>query len=219
MDQDRPRQGGVSEAGRESLPGLRPAAILPGLLLVLLVDLLSVCGWVGSAPIWGALPLVMAVLPWATLVALRLPASALGYTRRRAVARYGWGILAGAIWRGASMLFNIHWAAGWLAAAPIGQLLQGLVIVPLVEETFFRGYLEMGLRPRLGWAGAILAQAVLFTLLPVHWGQGLPAVFSVFGFGVLSGFLVARTGTIWASGGAHGFANILPGLLSALVTR
>lgn len=217
-DRDWRSRGAGVEPRQIDPQGLSLPAILPGLLFALGVGLLSVCGWHPVASPWGlALSLVMATLPWATVLVLRHPISALGYTGRRALARYGWGMVTGAAWRGLSMLLNLHWAAGWPLASTAGPLLQGFVVIPLVEETFFRGYLGLGLRPRLGWAGAVVVQAVLFTLLPGHWGQGVPGVIGVLVFGLLSGALVAKTGSVWAAWGAHGLANVLPGLLLLLV--
>ncbi len=60
-------------------------------------------------------------------------------------------------------------------------------------------------------------QAGLFALYPVHWNQGWLAIISILGFGILSGWLVERTGSVWIGWGAHGFANMLPSLLVKLV--
>ena len=154
------------------------------------------------------------LLPWVTLLITRRSPAVFGYTRERAVARYGWGMVAGGVWRGLSMGFNIL-----MLRPPVSlgstwtQLISSLILVPFVEETFYRGYLGRSLAVKLGrWPGIII-QAGLFTLYPLHSNQGWPAVVSIFGFGILSGWLVERTGSIWIGWGAHGFANILPALL------
>ena len=191
-------------------------AVIPGLLLILAVDLASIAGSPGTlGPLLDAWSLVAAVLPWATLLVLRRSPSSLGYVRRRWLAEYGWGMVAGAAWRGLGMGFS----ALWLRSAaelgfPAAGLLGGLVWVPLVEETFFRGYLGPALATRLGrWPG-ILVQALLFMLHPGHWAQGWPALAGIFAFGVLAGWLVEARRTIWVGWGAHGFANVLPTLLT-----
>jgi membrane protease YdiL (CAAX protease family) len=195
-------------------------AVLPGIIYVAALDVAIVSGWwphVGRAFVgWSW---VLALLPWATLLVLRRSPAAYGYTRRRALAEYGWGVLAGAIWRGLSMGFNTLWL-GSQAAPGLGLMDLGmsLVWVPLAEETFFRGYLGRSLSARLGrWPG-ILMQALLFTLHPGHWIQGWPALGSVFLFGLLAGWLVERRGTVWIAWGAHGFANVLPALLLTIAS-
>ena len=210
-----------SPSGMEPLP-LR--AVIPGLVLILGVDLAAMAGAPGIlGPLLGAWSLVAAILPWATILVLRRRPSSLGYVRGRWPAEYGWGMVAGAAWRGLSMGFSALWASAsfspWLRSAaelgfPAAGLLGGLVWVPLVEETFFRGYLGPALATRLGrWPG-ILTQAVLFALHPGHWAQGWPALAGIFAFGVLAGWLVEARRTIWIGWGAHGFANVLPSLLA-----
>lgn len=190
-------------------------AVLPGLIGIALIDLAAVSGrWPAAGWLPPAAVVAMAVLPWATLLVLRRSPSALGYTRRRALAEYGWGAVAGGLWRGASLALHLGWGA--LGAPPgAGALLSALVLIPLVEETFYRGYLGRALVPRLGRAGAIVAQAVLFTLHPVHWSQGLPALFSILGFGLLAGALVEWRRSLWPAWGAHGLANLIALLLAA----
>lgn len=199
----------------EAVERLPLRAVLPGLIGIVLIDLAAVAGlWPGAGWVPPAAAIAMAILPWATLLVLRRPPAALGYTRRRAVAEYGWGAVAGGLWRGASIALHLGW--GGLGLAPgAGALLGALVWVPLVEETFYRGYLGRALVPHLGRAGAVLAQAVLFTLHPVHWSQGLPALLSIFAFGLLAGALVEWRRSIWPAWGAHGLANLLALLLAA----
>jgi membrane protease YdiL (CAAX protease family) len=201
--------------GGEALP-LR--AVIPGLILVLAVDLAAVTGLSRLAgPALAVWNLVAALTPWATILVLRRSPSALGYVRRRAIAEYGWGMLAGAVWRGASMALGAAWLRVGEAPLPsLGAVVAGLVWVPLVEETFFRGYLGSALSARLGKPAGITIQAVLFTLQPGHWAQGWPALAGIFAFGLLAGWLVEARRTIWIGWGAHGFANVLPSLLAFL---
>ncbi len=199
---------------------LPPAAAVPGLALAIGLDLIAIAGMSDRLTVIVRLaPALLIAVPWiALLVWHRLPA-ALGYVRRRAALRFGWGVLAGALWRGASMALNLWWAAAPdRLGAGIGDWLGGLVWVPFVEETFFRGYLGPALEPRFGRLRSILLQAALFTLLPVHWAQGFPHLIGIFGFGVVAGTLVARTGSIWPAWGAHAMANVLPSLLAGVLS-
>ena len=190
-------------------------SILPGLIYILAVDFLTITGWLGSAQVFlQTWSLVLAVIPWVTLLVVRGSPSMFGYTRIRGFVDYGWGMVAGGIWRGLSMAFNLWWQGGW---TEIGWGVLGwigaLVFIPLIEETFFRGYLERTLRLRIGVWPAIFIQGILFSLHPGHWTQGYFHLISIFLFGILAGWLMERRGSIWAAWGAHGFANILPQIL------
>ncbi len=202
---------------REKTPSREPAglpfaAILPALLVSLALAGIGVSGAGLPASRWVSLsPLVFASLPWATLIILREPVASLGYSGERALARFGWGMLAGALWRAASLALNAAWEARLdrLGAGP-ADWLTALVWVPFVEETYYRGFLGLGLRPRCGRLGAVVIQAVLFTLHPLHWTQGPPHIVGIFAFGLLAGALVVRTGSIWPAWGAHALANAIP---------
>ncbi len=193
-------------------------AILPGLIFILVVDLLTVTGWLGHAQVFlQTWSLVLAVIPWLTLLVIRGSPAMFGYTRDRALLDYGWGMVAGGIWRGLSMAFNLWWQGGWtLIGWRVFGWVSALVLVPIVEETFFRGYLGRSLRLRVGRWASILIQGTLYTLHPGHWAQGYLHLISIFLFGILAGWLMENRGSIWTSWGAHGFANILPEILRFL---
>jgi membrane protease YdiL (CAAX protease family) len=213
------RRESESRAGALEAEGPLPLrAVLPGLIYLLAIDGATVAGWLprlGAAA--SAWPWVIAVLPWVTLLVLRRPPASLGYRRHRAAAEFGWGMVAGGMWRGLSMALSWWWVTrpsrlGWDALG----VLSAVVWVPLVEETFFRGYLGRSLAARLGRWPAILTQALLFTLTPAHWAQGWPGLVSVFGFGLLAGWLTEARRSLWSAWGAHAFANILPQILAGL---
>jgi membrane protease YdiL (CAAX protease family) len=163
---------------------------------------------------WFAWMLLLLALAVAYLVLAKKPPSALGYRRDRAFTYYMRGAAAGALWRLFSMLTNYY---GWWdllpgpdLGLPWAGLLSALVVVPLMEETIFRGYLQAGLEARFGPALSIAFQALLFALHPAHATQGWRAFPSVFTFGLLAGVLYWRTRSLWIVLGAHGIANVLP---------
>lgn len=180
--------------------------MVPGLIFVVGVDVAGIAGVGGRFLGWWSI--VSLVIPWVTILVLRRRPSALGYLRERWLAELGWGMAAGAAWRGLSMALNLAWLGG-----SVTGLFGAIVWAPLVEETFFRGYLGRALSARLGrWSG-ILLQATLFAALPGHWAQGWLALAGIFGFGVLAGWLVEARRNLWIAWGAHAFANVLPSLL------
>ena len=203
----------------EKPPALPLRAVIPGLVYILIVDLAAVCGYRGifvqAIEAWG---LVLALIPWVTLLVLRLPVRMLGYHSHRALAEFGWGMVAGGVWRALSLCIGLWWHQGSVQFGwGIGGWVAALIWIPLVEETFFRGYL---CRALAGWMGrwpAIILQAVLFSLHPGHWAQGLPNLISIVGFGVLSGWLVESRNSLWPAFGAHAFANSLPEILRMFI--
>ena len=199
----------------ESSDALPIKAIVPGLVAVVVMDILAVAGVWSYDSKWSMVAaVILFVTPWVTLIVLRQPPGVLAYHRHRAGLSYAWGMLAGAIWRGLSMFFNYRVIyAGSAPFTGVGLLFSALIWVPLIEETFFRGYLGKALNANLGPVWGIFLQAILFTFQPVHWLQSWPALVSVFVFGILAGWLVERLDSIWVGWGAHGLANVLPGLL------
>ena len=87
------------------------------------------------------------------------------------------------------------------------------------EEYFFRGYLLQSLQAvlRVPWAGVVVSAAV-FALF--HGTQNLPLFLDRFGFGLIAGFLVLRTGGLEAAVAAHVannvFAFVWAGLTSSI---
>ncbi|MCA0251422.1 MAG: CPBP family intramembrane metalloprotease [Actinobacteria bacterium] len=85
------------------------------------------------------------------------------------------------------------------------------------EEYFFRGYLLQALQSalRAPWLG-VVASALIFALL--HGTQNLPLFLDRFGFGLLAGFLVARTGGLEAAIAAHVANNVFAFVWAGLTT-
>jgi membrane protease YdiL (CAAX protease family) len=199
---------GSSDPERSSAVPLK--LVLPGLIAVGAVDLLAVFGC------WSLIPnrdlihsLILLAIPWLALLIARRRPGAYGYHRRGFVLHLGWGAVAGGAWRLASLLLNMLVLGSTLQGSGLWVWISALIWVPLLEETFFRGYLGRSLAVRLGTWPGIIIQAVLFTLQPYHLGGGWSGLAGVFGFGLLAGWLMHRRGSIWAAWGAHAFANAL----------
>lgn len=78
-------------------------------------------------------------------------------------------------------------------------------ITPMSEELFFRGFIFRGLIPRLGPLGAMLVSAAVFSGFHLSVGVLIP----IFITGFLFAWLYWRTGSLWASIGAHAGQNTL----------
>jgi membrane protease YdiL (CAAX protease family) len=190
-------------------------AIFPGLFLILLVDALAILGIWPSGSVNLVFSLVLFLLPWATLVVTRTSVNKLGYRQTQFLRTFGWGMVAGGIWRIFSVLINL-WVIrlGGNELNWISSIMGAIIWVPLVEETYFRGYIGRALSNSIGLWPGIVTQALLFTLQPVHLSQGYLALISVFVFGVLAGWIHTRFDSIWSAWGAHAFANFLPLLIA-----
>jgi membrane protease YdiL (CAAX protease family) len=82
-------------------------------------------------------------------------------------------------------------------------LLGGIVVAPVVEELFFRGFVFAGLRERYGWRKAGLISAGLFAVL--HF-QPLMVV-PIFLLGMIFAYLYHRSGSIWPAVIMHVLTN------------
>lgn len=134
----------------------------------------------------------------------------------------GWSMLAGLV------LLNLTlWASwGWsIPAIRPQEGLAGFLVVILLtsplqaaaEEFFFRGYLmqALGSFVRTPWL-PIAGSALIFAAF--HGTQNLPLFLDRFGFGLLAGFLVSRTGGLEAAIGLHIVNNILAFSYAALTS-
>jgi membrane protease YdiL (CAAX protease family) len=91
--------------------------------------------------------------------------------------------------------------APWLVAA---MLLVAGVIVPLAEETFFRGHIQTVLRYATNrpWA-AVLLSSMLFALVHPWWS--IPQILCL---GICLGYAYERTGNLWTSVTIHALFNL-----------
>jgi membrane protease YdiL (CAAX protease family) len=150
------------------------------------------------------------------------------------IRRYGvgWGVLglrpfgAGNLGLGCglmimSLLFNAAWAA-FLAifdlraqvdmvpifaelSSPWWLLLAGVVVAPVVEELFFRGFLYAGLAQRYSWRRAAVISSALFALIHLQ-PLAIPPIFIL---GYIFAYLYRRSGSIWPAVVMHVATNAL----------
>ena len=78
-------------------------------------------------------------------------------------------------------------------------------ITPFSEELFFRGFVFRGLIPKVGPYGAMMISAAIFSGFHLSLGALIP----IFITGFLLAWLYWRTGSLWASVGAHAGQNAL----------
>ena len=79
-----------------------------------------------------------------------------------------------------------------------------VVVAPVVEEIFFRGFVFGGLRPRYGWQQAAVISAALFAAIHLPlWTTLLPHLV----FGYLLAYLYERSNSIWPGILMHALIN------------
>ena len=91
---------------------------------------------------------------------------------------------------------------------------QALVLItPFSEELFFRGFVFRGLISKLGPYGGMVISAAIFSCFHISLGVLIP----IFITGLLLAWLYWRTGSLWASIGAHAGQNALALLSTVLI--
>lgn len=88
------------------------------------------------------------------------------------------------------------WAIGAFAALAI-------IVTPLVEETFFRGFIFAGLRRRMGFKGAAVTTSLIFALAHVNPLTFMP----IFMIGMILAWVFSGTGSLGASFLVHAAYN------------
>ncbi len=204
------------------------STILPALTFVAGLDTLYLLGgwqlreWIKvNAMLWAV---AMVVLVLFALLRLKIPLRALGFRAHKAGLFVLLGLGVGIAWRLADLAFtslfftSIHIGGNGDTGSDVHwlSLLNGLLVVPLIEETFFRGFLQTGLEDKIGPRSAVLAQALLFALYPTHLGQSSFRLALFLVFSLVSGWLYRKTRSIWVILSAHGIANALPTLVSLI---
>lgn len=93
-------------------------------------------------------------------------------------------------------LFTELASPGWVFAI-------GVVLAPLVEELFFRGYVFAGLRQHYGWKKAALLSAVFFALIHMQ----PTAILPIFLLGLIFAYLYHYSASIWPAILMHMLSN------------
>jgi membrane protease YdiL (CAAX protease family) len=88
-------------------------------------------------------------------------------------------------------------------SSPWLLFLGGVVVAPLVEEVYFRGFVFAGLRERYGWLHAASISSAMFALLHFQLWNLLP----IFLLGFLFAYLYQRSGSIWPGILLHAAVN------------
>ena len=100
---------------------------------------------------------------------------------------------------------------GGAAAIAVGLLV--IVMAPLSEEFFFRGFVFAGLRRGMPWVVAAVISSAVWGLFhytgPDSWAVCLQLAI----FGMFLSWLYQRTGSIWPPIGIHAFNNALAFIL------
>ena len=120
----------------------------------------------------------------------------------------------------AALGFIVVLGMGWTRIVPLASIMEIASFVPVLivlvflfealpEELAFRGYIQTNLQTRLGYWGAIFAQAVLFAL----WGAALwtlatgaialDRLVMFFFIALVLGMVRGITGSVWTSIGLH----------------
>jgi len=94
-----------------------------------------------------------------------------------------------------------------LGDAAIGFFI--IVVAPITEELFFRGFMFAGMRRRLPFAAAAAIPAGLWGLFHFTGAGSWGVVLQLAVFGIALSWLYERTGSIWPPIAVHAFNNAL----------
>jgi len=168
----------------------------------------------------------VAILSMVQLLATLLPATlAMAKIERRSFTQYGlpwWRAFCAQFWQAAAVGFFslvLLLAVLWLARAYSFGALQihgiriveyallwavAIVMAAVVEEFFYRGYLQYTLTDGIGfWPAAILTSALMGALHAFNPGWTVLGLLTVFGYGLIACLLLRRTGDLWMPLGLH----------------
>lgn len=86
---------------------------------------------------------------------------------------------------------------------PFAFIFVGIVLAPMIEEIFFRGFLFNGFRQRFGWNKAALLSSLFFSL--AH--MGLVTLIPTFILGYLLAYLFHKSNSLWPGVILHCLVN------------
>lgn len=87
--------------------------------------------------------------------------------------------------------------------SPVWFFIVGAVFAPLVEETFFRGFLFQGFRARYGWQAGMLLSSAIFAIAHLD----LVALIPTFILGNVLAYVYHRSNSIWPGVVLHFLVN------------
>jgi membrane protease YdiL (CAAX protease family) len=99
--------------------------------------------------------------------------------------------------------------------SPVWFFFVGVILAPLVEETFFRGFLFQGFRQRYGWASAMLVSSLIFAVAHLD----LVALIPTFILGCVLAYMYHRSNSVWPGAILHFLVNAFGLLTAYLATR
>ncbi|MFN8427356.1 MAG: type II CAAX endopeptidase family protein [Anaerolineales bacterium] len=79
--------------------------------------------------------------------------------------------------------------------SPVWLFLTAVIVAPLVEEIFFRGFLFQGFRQRYGWIAALLLSSGIFAAAHLDPVSFIPT----FVLGAVLGYVYHRSNSLWPS--------------------
>jgi len=134
-----------------------------------------------------------------------------------------WGLIGGAVY----VLFGLvraalHGLPIHAAPLPPQKQLSGFLLVPLVEEIAFRGFVLE--RLRRAWRFWIANGATALLFVAVHFpgwifveharlADKVPLMVAIFLLGLFCGYVVEKSGSLWSSVLLHGINNLVSLLL------
>ncbi|MHB8491707.1 MAG: CPBP family glutamic-type intramembrane protease [Solirubrobacteraceae bacterium] len=93
------------------------------------------------------------------------------------------------------------------SAEPTGMIIGAVILAPMAEEFFFRGFIYGTLRRALSWPQAALVTTAMF--VSAHWLSGYPgwALVEIAFFSIAVCLVYERTGSIWPGIALHAANN------------
>ena len=119
-------------------------------------------------------------------------------------------LLFNAVWASILAIFDLRAQVDMVPifaglSSPWWLLLAGIVVAPVVEELFFRGFLYAGLAQRYSWRRAAVISSALFALIHLQ-PLAIPPIFIL---GYIFAYLYRRSGSIWPAVVMHVATNAL----------
>lgn len=99
--------------------------------------------------------------------------------------------------------------------SPVWLIVAAVVVAPLVEEIFFRGFLFQGFRQKYGWVNAMLLSSGIFAAAHLDPVSLVPT----FLLGLVFSYVYHRSNSVWPSVLLHFLVNGSSALLLYLVSK